>query len=291
MTKLLIISLILCTYSCSTYRPPEEFEAKMNRFSAFNEEQNIVPDLYTQPLLLQDGRAPASINPQNYKPLDYSNKILYFLGLHGQYQSMRTYASASTPIIKICPHFHSTLIGDKKKKNVVEFISPKGTDVKKISKLYRNAKNNPGLFPELHLPMEKNNIKNTIFSNIKNDQKIEEIPYQIQTAINLHLEKTYGELQELCSTGTSSNYFIFENLTRFQKTKKLKKNEDTLKALFKTTVVSNMAILSSLQDWKEKNKNLEMNQLNYEIIKRLDGTWVSHYLSKLVTERKKITSH
>jgi len=290
MTKLLLITLIISSYSCSTYRPPEAFEAKMNRFSANSEEKNIVPELYTQPLLLEKGRAPASINPNKYKPLNYSNKILYFMGLHGQYNAMRTYASASTPIVKSCPHFHSTLLGEKNKKDTVEFISPKGAEIKKISNLYRNAKNNPGLFPELHLPMEKNNLKNTIFSNIKNDKKIEEIPYQIQTAINLHLEKTYGELSELCSTGTSANYFIYENLTRLQKSKKFDKNEQTLKAFFKTTVISNMAILSSLQDWKQHEKTPELNQISFELIKRLNGTWVGMYLSKLVQERRKLTS-
>ena len=138
--------------------------------------------------------------------------------------------------------------------------------------------------------MEKNNLKNTIFSNIKNDKKIEEIPYQIQTAINLHLEKTYGELSELCSTGTSANYFIYENLTRLQKSKKFDKNEQTLKAFFKTTVISNMAILSSLQDWKQHEKTPELNQISFELIKRLNGTWVGMYLSKLVQERRKLTS-
>ena len=103
--------------------------------------------------------------------------------------ALRNYASASTPIIKSCPHFHSSFIEEKSKINSSEFITPKGAELEKISNLYVNAKSNPGLFPELHLPLQKTKVNDTVFANIKNDREIEMIPYQVQTAINIHLEK------------------------------------------------------------------------------------------------------
>ena len=172
MSKLLIISISLFSLSCATYRPPEAFEAKMNRFVGNTGETNIVPKLYTQPLLLNDGRRPTSVNTKKFKPLNYSNRKLYFISLYGQYKTMRNYASASTPIIKSCPHFHSALLTEKDKKDSFEFIVPKGAEFEKISNLYINAKNNPGLFPELHLPLEKDQETNTVFSHIKNDKDI-----------------------------------------------------------------------------------------------------------------------
>lgn len=290
MSKILVSIISLNLISCATYRPPEAFEAKMNRFAANSLQANTVPDLYTQPLLLDEGRTPASLNPKKYKPLNYSNKILYFTGLYGQYKTMRNYGSASTPIIKSCPHFHSTMVTEKTRKDSFEFIAPKGAEFERISSLYKNAKNNPGLFPELHLPLAKDNMKNTIFGNIKNDKDVNTIPYQIQTAINIHLEKTFGELNELCSTGTSSNYFIYENLTRMQKSNRLKKSEYSLKAFFKTTLVSNMAILTSLEAWDKDKKPNSLNQINFEIMKRLNGTWISSYLMRLIDKRRKISS-
>tara|TARA_B100000886_G_C20325384_1_gene450001 strand:- start:63 stop:878 length:816 start_codon:yes stop_codon:yes gene_type:complete len=257
----------------------------MNRFTALSGEKNLVPKLYTQPLLIEEGRAPASINYKKFKPLNYSNRILYFIGLYGQYKTMRNFASAITPIVRKCPHFHSAILEDNHSQNI-EFISPKGAQQEKISSLYINAKNNPGLFPELHLPMVKNNISSTVFSKIKNSKNIGEIPFQIQTAVNIHLEKTFGEIKELCESGTSTNYFIFENLTRLQKRKKLSRNETTLKALFKTTLVSNMAIISSLESWSKAKGSLKTKQVNFEIMKRLEGTWVTSYLQKLVQKRK-----
>jgi hypothetical protein len=289
MSKIFILLLSLNLLSCASYRPPEAFEAKMNRFAASSGEKNIVPNLYTQPLLLDEGRTPASVSRKGIKPLNYSNRILYFIGLYGQYKTMRNFASASTPIIKSCPHFHSTIIKNKTTEGSYEFIVPRGADFEKISQLYKNAKNNPGLFPELHLPLEKGNNKNTVFTHIKNDKDINEVPYQIQTAVNIHLEKTYGEIKELCLSGTSSNYFIYENLTRFQKNKKLKKSEKTLKAFFKTTLVSNMAILTSLQSWSKSKRSLKIEQINSEIMKRLEGKWISTYLEKLIERRKKLT--
>ena len=58
--------------------------------------------------------------------------------------------------------------------------------------------------------LQKAKVDNTVFTNIKNDRETEMIPYQIQTAINIHLEKTFGEIKELCDSGTSSNYFILK---------------------------------------------------------------------------------
>ena len=290
MSKLLVLSLSSLIASCSTYHPPEAFEAKMNRFSANHEQKNTVPDIYTQPLLLQTSREPASITPsEKMKPLNHSNKILYFIGLFGQYKALRNYASASTPIIKSCPHFHSSFIEEKNTANSAEFITPRGAELEKISKLYINAKSNPGLYPELHLPLKKETTKDTVFTNIKNDKEIELIPYQIQTAINIHLEKTFGELIELCNTGTSTNYFIFENLTRYQKKSEMKKNEQALKALLKTTLVSNMAILTSLEAWSNKKYHEKLKQVNAEITKRLKGTWYTDYLKQIVQKRREIT--
>ena len=47
------ILIMTIASSCSSYQRPEAFEAKMNRFSAKINSQNIVPKIYPQPLLLQ----------------------------------------------------------------------------------------------------------------------------------------------------------------------------------------------------------------------------------------------
>lgn len=285
------ILLMTIASSCSTYQRPEAFEAKMNRFSAKTNSQNIVPKIYPQPLLLQ-GRAPASIAPlKKVKPLNYSNKKLYFKGLYTQYQSLRNFASASTPIVKSCPHFHSSIVESKESGKVVEFITPKGAELEKIASLYIEAKNNPGLFPELHLPVQKLSNEDTIFSNIKNDKKTDQIPYQVQSAINIHLEKTYGELQELCQSGSSNNYFIFQNMTSLQKSQKLKRGEKALNSFFKTTLLSNMAIITSLESWTDTKMSPKVIQLNIEIMKRLKGLWFQDYLSQIISKRKKLTTY
>lgn len=288
-TKLIVLFFTIT--SCSTYRPPEAFEAKMNRFEGTSEVANIVPKIYPQPLLLQE-RSPASITPygKNIKPVNISDKKLYFTGLYSQYKQLRDFGSSTTPIINSCPHFHSVIVEDKEKKNHFSFIIPKGAEFEKLSNLYKEAKNNPGLYPELHLPTDKNNSYNTVFSNIKNDQKIDQIPYQIQLAINIHLEKTFGELKELCETGSSTNFYIYENLTNYQKMKNMKKNENTLISFLKTTLVANLAILTSLEAWAKNQNNLINDPVNFEILKRLKGVWFGDYLSHLVKKRRNLAS-
>ena len=69
----------------------------------------------------------------------------------------------------------------------------------------------------------------------------------------------------------------------------MKKDESTLKAILKTTLISNTAVLTSLEAWSNKKYHQKLKQLNAEITGRLKGAWFTDYLHQIVTKRREIT--
>jgi hypothetical protein len=107
-----------------------------------------------------------------------------------------------------------------------------------------------------------------------------------QTAINLHATKLRSELNELCEYGTSDNYYAFENLITYAKDQKgLSSNATSIKAMFKTSILSNYALLNSL---KEKDNarapasiaESEQKNLLNKILKNLSAPWFNEYLAQ-----------
>ena len=110
--SLLNILIILLISSCSSsYKQPETFSSKMNRFNPYTEKVNLIPSPPPLPQGLMFSRRPASIEnkPKNKKKLKPS-RHLYFLTLFEQYQKIKAYSSATLPKINTCPHFHTPLL-------------------------------------------------------------------------------------------------------------------------------------------------------------------------------------
>ena len=264
----------------------------MHRFSSNYKASNKVPEIMVQPLLLQS-RSPASIPNltkinESKKRYNISNKRLYFIGLFEQYQQLSKFSEKESPKVNGCPHFHSSLVNNQEKKRANQWKIPEGIVLQEKVEIYKNALNNPSFFPELHLPLDEKNLHPTVYDHYKNNSSEKELPELIQKAIEIHLKKTHREIEELCSTGSSENYFIYENLTSIGKKNKLTRSKENLKILFKTTIFSNLALTASLKAIsKNRDKyNLTFTNHEVEIIKRLDSSWVAGYLSNMILKRK-----
>ena len=289
------LCLFIClnmVVSCSSYRPPESIDEKMKRFNTNYKTSNRVPQIMVQPLLLQ-GRSPASIPSlktlqKNNKRFNISNKRLYFIGLFEQYQQISQFSEEESPKINSCPHFHSNLIDNQTAKKNNQWKITEGIVLAEKVKIYRQALNNPSLFPELHLPLDEQNLHPTVYDYFKNNSKEDDLPGLIQNAIEIHLKKTYNEINELCQTGSSENYYIYENLTSIGKKSKFKRSKQSLQTLLKTTIFSNMALNASLRAVSKNHQQTDLSFTNYEaeIIKRLDSQWVAVYLSNMISKRK-----
>ena len=235
--NLTIITLLFFIYSCSNnMRKPESFSDKMQRYHANQYSDNKVPQLeFPKHTFQKQSRKPASIKPQKKKNLNISNKRLYFLTLHSQYTSLNELSGSIAPQVTICPNFHSSLTQVKKAQWKNQ--SKKAIDLSKV-----NYKNKKGYIPELDLPITRNSKKPTVKDVIEKEGS--EI---VSKAIQLHLTKTYSELQELCEFGNSDNYYTFENLYTLIQMGKVSGDQEKLSALLKTTLFTNEIIIESLK--------------------------------------------
>jgi CO dehydrogenase/acetyl-CoA synthase epsilon subunit len=303
-TTLVISSLA----SCSNL---ESNQTKMQRYSPKETEKNQVPEISLKEFTFSkvnktSGRNPASAQttPQEVGPTQasedstLSNKRLYFLSLYSQYENMKIFAEKfDAPKVKICPNFHSSLLEhyDRKTAPMTSAHSPVVSkkfkyDIDKLSQADYVASR-----PELMLPIVKDEQHPKVLDFINNEgekinqEKINELVHQ---AIDIHLAKTYSEIRELCENGVSDNYYIYENLITYIKANEFSAGTKNLNTLLKTTVFSNMAIMTSLHENKDVSKgrsiasvenNTKANQNNYsvELMNRLNINWATEYFETL----------
>ena len=113
ITSTIKILSLLGFYSCSsTYKQPETFSSKMDRFKPQGRVINLIPLSPPLPSHFSFSRKPASLKKtEGEKKKPRPSKHLYFLTLFKQYQTFQTYSSVSLPSLKTCPHFHTHSLG------------------------------------------------------------------------------------------------------------------------------------------------------------------------------------
>lgn len=251
MKGFIVILLVGSLAGCAgQYRRPESFEAKMARFQPQNANPNKVPQYEISPQIsdtfsppVARGRGPASVGTKKTIKIP-STKRLYFITLFGQYQQMSQFlGSQEAPKLNHCPSFHTTLVNYKGR-------IPASFNKKEVKwdKRYSDVRADMvGTYPELALPLTYESENPRLYDVIKSEG-IASAEKNFQKALGIHLGKTYKELTELCESGTSENYYNYENLTTHirREGEEFAPNKHSLKILLKTTVFSNMALLESL---------------------------------------------
>lgn len=281
---------------------PESYQQKMARYRPKVEGKNQVPEIktfdfkFTQVSSKKSSRGPASTERGNLeqKKEEFetgpTNKKLYFLSLFTQYESLKKYSSEFVgPSISICPNFHTSLLRHREKAAETNAVN---TREKKFSydpiKFYDEAYIASN--PELLLPLSKDEITPRVIDIIRGGKGPVSnfaINETVHKALDLHLSKTYSEIRELCEFGVSDNYYIYENLITHIKNNKFEADSSNMNILLKTTIFSNMALMTSLEkrttvkasgrsiasDQSEKKKGPYVN----EIMTRLNITWAEQY--------------
>ena len=294
--SLAMTTMSLLAISCSSgFKRPESIEEKMARFKAKSIGQNFTPGYKVANVGFTKtktrGRGPASVEKKDTGETNISNKRLYFLSLHNQYQQLKQYiGSDSAPTLNICPRFHTSLLkyketyGDQPYKNKV--YTPNFT-VTQLGDVDYSAK-----YPELYLPVTKEGKTPTVKDMISKTPtaKVEEV---VKEALKVHMSKTYTELKELCEYGSSDNYYVYENLlTHIQRTDEgWPASNDNMDVLLKTTLVGNMALIRSLdyQSKAEASRGIASvnNQVYYddEVLDRMNADWSKDYFDSMVSNR------
>ena len=292
----LILSIVTLTVGCSSYRQPESIDSKMARFMPRDTNPNKVP-LLPIPEVDTGERAPASVssthtyNEEETQEENLSHKRLYFMGLYQQYRTLGSFiTNEDVPEIQHCPSFHTTLINGKTayrahSKAAIDFE-------KRYSSIEENKK---AFYPELALPVETSNSSPTLGEVLQTEDVDKNVAFQ--QALKVHLTKTYKELEELCDSGTSSNFYNYENLTRHIKSNKnlYRQGSTPLKTLVKTTIFSNMTLIESLEANTSKSAargpasvstaKKRNNLYEDHMIKDLNVTWAKKYIKKAMAER------
>ena len=302
-TLLPLLTACATLASCSNgFRRPESIEAKMSRFEPRNKNPNSVPKISVLPVKIQvmkNSRGPASVgsNAKNENEAQgLSNKRLYFLGLYNQYKELGTFISdEKTPEINHCPAFHSTLLTLKERRRTNG--EPKKQNIDFSTRYSANSLNDQSLalYPELSLPLTLNDETITLRDAIKSEGH-RETHHLLGQAIKVHLTKTYKELEELCDSGTSHNYYNYENLTtHIQRAgQEFGPTTQSLKSLLKTTLFANKAILESLHYGNSKSSgrfpaSASKENANYAydgVVKNLGANWTRGYFQALKKIRK-----
>jgi hypothetical protein len=274
--KILSTALLV---SCSGFHSPESIESKMARFESGGIDQNIVPDLVIDKSHFRGSRFPASAGSMTSKTPygKLSNKKLYFLQLLDQYYKLGQYTSKSE-INKVvsCPQFHTQMVNyheanhtAHKKSIRVEYQKEKLTNAAYLAS-----------HPELSLPT-KHDGKFPTLAQVIGDKNHHE---QLIDVITLHAKKTKQELVELCESGTSNNYYIFENMLTHIKRKGNAQSTKNAQTLLKTTVYANKAILASISKYtKTASRSIasvggSTNQIEIEVQNRMNSKWFDQYI-------------
>lgn len=292
----LIIFIILCisATNCSTgpYNP-ESYGDKVARFHANKKALNNPPDFVISKKLFQkslarSSRSPASINSNSLNLQNkYSNKHLYFITLFKQYNSLKNLSvNLKSEKISSCPHFHNAF---SEQKNIVS--SPYSwIEVNQQIKYLKmdDIKNEAFMatHPEFSLPLSIDyntpKVSDYIIQNksLQNTKKISNI---LQKAVDIHVMKTKKELDFLCTTGKSDNYYKFENLiTHIKQAGSLPKETKTIETMLKIPVFSNVLISKRFSN---KSSN-QMAATTTELFNRSRFKWALQYFDDLKTYKR-----
>lgn len=296
MKKIQIISTITLTAilasSCAT---GENYQSKMDRYSPRTAEKNIVPDINAKYFSFKEAktRAPAQESKlngsQSEGEISFTNKKLYFLTMLDQYETLKSLVpNTNAPSISLCPNFHTGLLNHNekfgKKSTAGQFqYNYSMSEIGKDEYVDQH--------PELYLPLTKESKTPRIVDIARNKKELskEELSSMVTEAVNIHLSKTYYELNELCEYGTSDNYYIYENMITHTKTNSFKPSNANLNVLLKTTVFSNLALINSISRQVPKTsgrsiasvKPTSENTYSQELFGKMNAVWAKDYFTTL----------
>lgn len=306
LSSLLALGLL----GCSTYQHPESIADKMSRFSPRDVNPNKVPKIMIPESSASRGIASVETqeapeeNTYDTESMESETdgltyKRLYFMGLYQQYRTLGAYIQKEqVPEIQHCPSFHTTLLNGKTYSSVdPQQMKKKKIDFNERFQSIDEAK--AAYYPELFLPMEVDDHSTTLADVIKESPELDK-NVAFEQALKVHLTKTYKELEELCDSGHSSNYYNYENLTRHIKSYRshYQAGGQPFKTLVKTTIFSNMALIESLELGQPTQSRSRMpasvggrdnspsaNQYQDKMLKDLNLSWSKKYLIQNLDRR------
>lgn len=248
--NLSLIAIFSILWGCGNYyKKPESIEAKMARYESKDLSINDIPSFKATEAHIKKtkSRMPASADQEE---IGESNKSVYFMSLHTQYQAMGDLYPEHKKSLKMCPTFHQEILK---------------APVKTTNWSQR----------------EDIDFKNSIVKsfNVKNKS-------ELSIAMKNYMNSTFNELSILCDRGYSSNYYIYENfITLAAKKGVVTKDVNGINALLKTSIFFNDTLLKTIANEeriRKKSRGLASSESapNYpkEALRRLKASWATDLL-------------
>ena len=261
----IFVSIILIL-SCSTQRKLENI-AGLERVE-IDQKSYEKPQFFIDKASIHFGRAPASVPKVVTEGPKLSNRQIYFLTTHQQYQKINNILGKPNNVPS-CPSFHDLLL----KNPMVLADIPKIKDVK-ID--FEKIKTNPQMakyYPILALPYDN---KIDLFTKLQS-KNWEDGHVHMQEALIHYQKNVEREVAELCDKGISPGYYTYQNLvTYFKNNSGFHKSQEGLKALLKVPALANMVIIENIiQQTYDIHSTYVYEEL---LLERSNTTWFLSYL-------------
>ena len=277
MKSVLFISFFAFLTACSmteskNHSSEDRNETNYEKFASTNLPPNLAS--YKAPTA-GPSRGPASsvITLADPKLSKVSNKHLYVLTLLSQYQLFNGYLGNVKPTINSCSNFHSTLMEYK------NLRKPLKVPVKpwQASALFSSVESRKDqVFPEYFMSLKTNANRPTV-GDYFSDAGPEKRKELLNTAFNVHVEKTYMEIMDLCESGISANYYIYENfITHMKSNPGFKKTDKAFQSILKVAVFSNILLRKSIQGIKQSFQATaykSYSPFELEVMNRFSAHW------------------
>lgn len=298
--KILAVLALSTVISCSFVKTEPVKSNPVADISTGMPDFHIINDYH----LLKQGkseRKPASFEvakgvTENNEDLSinaFSNRKIYFLTLLSQYYELKNLGKVESPEVTICPSFHTDVVNNvqhikKSMKHTLDFAQLKYD----IGKIIDKETEYLSLYPELSLPLTSEHSHPAVFDGI-NERTSKKFSEFFKTGYSVHVAKTYKELSDLCEKGQTDNYYVFENLvTYFKSHPDFKDDKKAMKAILKSTIFANMALIKSLNMQTESDRKVasvdqkvNYNSFEEEILKRLEASMVRSYFETMRSRR------
>jgi hypothetical protein len=221
-----------------------------------------------------------------------SDKSIYFLTLHNQYQELGSFVPQRVPQVESCPRFHTALVDTPPASFANKKINYEKVDI------HSEALSHLALYPELALPVRDGAHYDSLKTLLtKETHKIKSFGPLLLSAVQLRLSDIHQELESLCQTGQSPNYYIYDNLISYHADQiATEKNTKTMKILLKTNLFVNTAIIKSMHNYSQKggrsiasfgHSNVDSaGILKKEGMRRLGAEWTDDYFKTIYTKRR-----
>jgi len=263
-----ILTTSLFLGACSSYQMINIDGVKRVKISQddYSKPQYYIKDF--KPKQARNHRSIASTKPDldklNYLP----GKKLYFFTLWQQYSNFNAILGLKNEI-KSCPQFHNDLLVQGKKLD-------NNSNQYSLNQDYTDLKLNPKDIvnhPVMSLPFKNADI----YSYIKESGNWDMTKEVIKSAITDHNIKNKKELIELCQSGKSGGYYIYENMISYYRDNSdFQFSNKALPSILKVNTISNMFLLDSMV--KPEFKSIHLTDFQSALLSKLKVSWFKNYL-------------